>query len=111
MNSLLRRSQGGLALPCRAQPFLLRLGDRRGFDSRLHHEHPWANHGHGGLRRRLHGAFGLSRTELSTAYLLGTTGSALFLTSAGRLFDRWGARALTVLSALTAISTLALLQR
>ena len=24
-------------------------------------------------------AFGLSRTELSTAYLLGTTGSALFL--------------------------------
>lgn len=45
-------------------------------------------------------AFGLSRTELSTAYLLGTTGSALFLTHAGRLFDRWGARALTVLSAL-----------
>ena len=36
--------------------------------------------------------FGLSRTELSLAYLLGTVSSAVFLTRAGRLYDRIGAR-------------------
>lgn len=37
-------------------------------------------------------AFGLSRTELSTAYLFGTLGSSVFLTRAGRFYDRVGAR-------------------
>lgn len=37
-------------------------------------------------------AFDLTRTELSFAYLGGTLGSALFLTRAGRLYDRIGAR-------------------
>ncbi|MFT5134775.1 MAG: OFA family oxalate/formate antiporter-like MFS transporter [Gammaproteobacteria bacterium] len=37
-------------------------------------------------------AFGLSRTQLSTAYLFGTLGSSLFLTRAGRFYDRTGAR-------------------
>lgn len=45
-------------------------------------------------------ALGLSRTQLSMAYLIGTVGSSLFLTRAGRLYDRIGARALLVLSAL-----------
>jgi len=34
----------------------------------------------------------LSRSELSFAYLCGTVGSAFFLTRAGRLYDRMGAR-------------------
>ncbi len=37
-------------------------------------------------------AFGLSRTELSIAYFIGTLGSSLFLTRAGRFYDRAGAR-------------------
>ena len=35
---------------------------------------------------------GLSRTQLSIAYLLGTLGSAIFLTRAGRFYDQAGAR-------------------
>jgi len=37
-------------------------------------------------------ALGLSRTELSMAYLIGTIGSSLFLTAAGRWYDRFGGR-------------------
>jgi MFS family permease len=44
--------------------------------------------------------FGLSRTQLSTAYLLGTLGSAVFLTRAGRFYDRTGARLSIVASSL-----------
>ena len=40
--------------------------------------------------------FGLSRTELSTAYLFGTVGSALILPQAGRWYDRYGARVMLV---------------
>jgi len=36
--------------------------------------------------------FGLSRTQLSTAYLIGTVLSALILPRAGRWYDRYGAR-------------------
>lgn len=35
---------------------------------------------------------GLSRTELSMAYLFGTVASSLFLTRAGRWFDQYGGR-------------------
>ncbi|MCB1685932.1 MAG: MFS transporter, partial [Pseudomonadales bacterium] len=45
-------------------------------------------------------AFDLSRTELSFAYLGGTVTSALFLTRAGRLYDRLGARIMVAGSAL-----------
>ena len=38
---------------------------------------------------------GLSRTELSMAYLLGTIGSSLFLTKAGQWYDRYGGRVYT----------------
>ena len=38
------------------------------------------------------GAFGLSRVELSFAYLIGTASSAMLLTRAGRVYDRVGAR-------------------
>ena len=37
-------------------------------------------------------AFGLTRTQLASAYFFGTLGSALFLTRAGRWYDRLGAR-------------------
>jgi OFA family oxalate/formate antiporter-like MFS transporter len=37
-------------------------------------------------------ALGLSRTQLSMAYLIGTIGSSLFLTTAGRWYDRYGGR-------------------
>ncbi len=37
-------------------------------------------------------ALGMSRLQLSNAYLLGTGGSALLLPLAGAAYDRWGAR-------------------
>ena len=40
----------------------------------------------------------LSRTELSTAYLFGTIGSAFLLPRAGRWYDRYGARLLLTLA-------------
>jgi len=45
-------------------------------------------------------ALGLSRTQLSLAYLCGTVGSALFLTRAGRWYDRLGGRVMVALSSL-----------
>jgi MFS family permease len=45
-------------------------------------------------------AFDLSRTELSTAYFFGTLGSSLFLTRAGRWYDRHQARTMMVGSCL-----------
>jgi MFS transporter, OFA family, oxalate/formate antiporter len=41
---------------------------------------------------------GLTRTELSLAYLFGTAGSSLFLTQAGRWFDRFGGRVMITVS-------------
>ena len=49
---------------------------------------------------------GLSRTELSTAYLFGTLGSALLLTRAGRMYDAYGARTMLVGAALLLSLTL-----
>ena len=43
-------------------------------------------------------ALGLSRTQLSLAYLLGTVGSSLMLTRAGRWYDRLGGRVMTALA-------------
>jgi OFA family oxalate/formate antiporter-like MFS transporter len=43
---------------------------------------------------------GLSRTQLSIAYLIGTVGSSLFLTRAGRWYDRLGGRVMTALASL-----------
>ena len=45
-------------------------------------------------------AFGLTRTELSTAYLFGTLGSAFLLPRAGRWFDRYGARSVLLFAAM-----------
>ncbi|MCX2983165.1 MFS transporter [Halieaceae bacterium IMCC14734] len=45
-------------------------------------------------------ALGLTRTQLSMAYLIGTVGSALLLTRAGRWYDRWGGRTMTTLASL-----------
>ena len=44
-------------------------------------------------------AFGLTRTQLSFAYLFGTIGSSLFLTQAGRWYDRFGGRVMIAASA------------
>ncbi len=44
--------------------------------------------------------FGLTRTQLSSAYLLGTLTSAVFLTRAGRFYDRSGARISVVAASL-----------
>lgn len=44
--------------------------------------------------------FGLSRTELSSAYFFGTLGSSLFLTRAGRWYDRHQARTTMVAACL-----------
>lgn len=41
---------------------------------------------------------GLSRTQLSMAYLVGTVGSSLFLTRAGRWYDRLGGRVMVALA-------------
>ena len=43
-------------------------------------------------------AFGLTRTELSLAYLFGTVSSSFFLTTAGRWFDRFGGRLMVTAS-------------
>ena len=43
---------------------------------------------------------GLSRTQLSLAYLLGTVGSALLLTRAGRWYDRLGGRVMVALASM-----------
>ena len=43
---------------------------------------------------------GLSRTELSLAYMLGTISSALFLTRAGRFYDEYGPRLVLVSASL-----------
>ncbi len=52
-------------------------------------------------------ALGLTRTQLSMAYLLGTVGSSLFLTRAGRWYDRVGGRLMVaVASALLAATIL-----
>lgn len=37
-------------------------------------------------------AIGISRTQLSTAYMVGTIGSSLVLTWAGKMYDKFGAR-------------------
>ena len=43
---------------------------------------------------------GLSRTQLSMAYLIGTVGSSLFLTRAGRWYDRLGGRMMVAAASL-----------
>ncbi len=44
--------------------------------------------------------FGLTRTQLSMAYLFGTIGSSLFLTQAGRWYDSLGGRVMITASSL-----------
>ena len=51
-------------------------------------------------------SFGLTRTQLSTAYLFGTMGSAFFLTRAGRWYDQLGARFMIVASSVVLGTTL-----
>lgn len=48
----------------------------------------------------------LSRSNLSLAYLIGTVTSSLFLTPAGRMYDRYGARVMAIASAIVLGSVL-----
>ena len=65
---------------------------------------PWQTMGMAVFTDHLIEALGLSRTQLSLAYLVGTVGSSLFLTSAGRWYDRLGGRVMVALaSALLAL--------
>lgn len=54
---------------------------------------------------------GLSRVQISLTYLVGTMGGALFLPGAGRIYDRLGARTMTVVTAIAFGSTLLLLSQ
>ena len=56
-------------------------------------------------------ALGLTRSQLSLAYLVGTTGSGLLLPWAGNLYDRWGGRKLLVGSTLALAGALLYLSR
>ena len=49
---------------------------------------------------------GLTRTELSLAYLAGTMTSSFFLTEAGRWYDRFGGRVMVTLSSVMLASVL-----
>ena len=51
-------------------------------------------------------ALGLSRNAISMAYLVGTVGSAFFLSAGGRAFDRYGARKMGVTVTLLLSATL-----
>lgn len=48
----------------------------------------------------------LSRDALSSAYLIGTVGSSLFLTYAGKIYDKYGARFTAIMAALCLAVTL-----
>jgi len=56
-------------------------------------------------------ATGLSRVQISLTYLVGTLGGALFLPRAGEIYDRLGARTMTVVTAIAFGSTLLLLSQ
>jgi len=56
-------------------------------------------------------ALGLSRVDLSLAYLIGTAASALLLSSAGRVYDRFGARVVGTVVAVGLGSVLIVLSR
>ena len=45
-------------------------------------------------------SLGITRTQLSICYFVGTVSSALILGYAGRLLDKWGARIMAVIAAL-----------
>jgi MFS transporter, OFA family, oxalate/formate antiporter len=53
---------------------------------------PGQTHGVSPFTDTLIEVLGLTRVQLSLAYMFGTIGSSLLLTHAGRLYDRWGAR-------------------
>ncbi|MFC1462663.1 MFS transporter [Verrucomicrobiota bacterium] len=56
-------------------------------------------------------ATALSRVQLSMAYMFGTIGSALLLTHAGRLYDRFGARVMAPVSCLAMGGVLVILSQ
>ncbi|HIG16470.1 MAG TPA: MFS transporter, partial [Candidatus Handelsmanbacteria bacterium] len=56
-------------------------------------------------------ATGLSRVQISLTYLVGTLGGALFLPRAGTIYDRLGARTMTVVTGVLFGSTLLLLSQ
>ena len=56
-------------------------------------------------------SIGISRDQISTAYMFGTIGSSLILTYAGKLYDKYGARWVGMAAALTLGFVLVLLSQ
>lgn len=56
-------------------------------------------------------AIGINRTQLSTAYMVGTIGSSLILTWAGKMYDKYGARWVGMIVALVLAFILVLLSQ
>ena len=56
-------------------------------------------------------SIGISRDQISTAYMFGTIGSSLILTYAGKLYDKYGARWVGMAAALTLGVVLVLLSQ
>lgn len=56
-------------------------------------------------------AIGINRTQLSTAYMVGTIGSSLVLTWAGKMYDKYGARWVGMVVALALAFILVLLSQ
>ena len=62
---------------------------------------PGQTHGVAPFTDALIDALGLTRVQLSTAYMCGTIGSSLLLTSVGKLYDRLGARVVAASACVT----------
>lgn len=56
-------------------------------------------------------ALGLTRGQLSVTYMFGTIASALLLTSAGKLYDRWGSRVMACSSSVIMAAVLVVLSQ
>lgn len=56
-------------------------------------------------------ALGLTRGQLSLTYMAGTMASALLLTSAGKLYDRWGSRMMAFCASVTLAMVLVVLSQ
>jgi len=56
-------------------------------------------------------ALGLTRGQLSTAYMCGTIGSACLMPYAGRLYDRLGSRVMAVVASVSLAIVLVVLSR
>ena len=57
------------------------------------------------------GNIGISRDQISTAYMFGTIASSFILTYAGKLYDKYGARWISMVTSLVMAAVLVLLSQ